>query len=151
LDKIPTRFNLLRRGVELNGEEVECIACGEASENSTHLLLHCPVATAVWYNISRWLGIYFVNPPNLFISFASFLGTTSSKKRKKGFALIWHAVVWVLWKARNDRIFNNKLLSVEEVVDLVKVMAWIWFLGRLTRHPCLLYEWYQEPICCLEA
>jgi hypothetical protein len=151
LDRIPTRSNLLRRGVRLNGEEAGCILCGAISENSVHLLLHCPVASAVWYKLCRWLRFYFANPPNLFISFASFLGFTCLKKRKKGLALIWHAAVWVLWKVRNDRIFNNKLISVEEVVELIKVTAWRWFLGRLTRHPCLFYEWNHEPFCCMDA
>jgi hypothetical protein len=35
--------------------------------------------------VCRWLGIYLVNPPNLFISFASFLGFAGSKKKEKRF------------------------------------------------------------------
>ncbi|KAK2381201.1 hypothetical protein QL285_068827 [Trifolium repens] len=31
-------------------------------------------------------------------------------------------------KTRNDRIFNNKIVLVEEVVDSVKRLSWLWFL-----------------------
>jgi hypothetical protein len=149
--KIATRSNLLRRGVGFGGEATGCSFCGAVSETPIHLLLHCNLTAAVWYRVVSWLGLCFVNPPNLFISFASFVGNGSSKKRKKGLAVIWHALIWVIWKVRNDRIFNNKLLSVEEVVDMVKVTAWRWFLGRVTKHPCLWYEWLREPICCFDA
>jgi hypothetical protein len=88
IGKIPTRSNLLRRGVGLVGEATSCCFCGAASETPVHLLLHCNFASAVWYRVSSWLGFNLVNPPNLFISFASFLGNTSLKKRKKGLTVI---------------------------------------------------------------
>jgi hypothetical protein len=151
IGKIPTRSNLLRRGVGLGGGATGCCFCGAASETPVHLLLHCGFAAAVWYRVLSWLGFNLVNPPNLFISFASFLGITSLKKRKKGLAVIWHALIWVIWKVHNDRIFNAKLRSVEEVVESVQVTAWRWWLGRATGQPCLWYEWLHEPICCLDA
>jgi hypothetical protein len=73
------------------------------------------------------------------------------KKKKLGLLLIWHAVIWGIWKVRNDHVFNNKVYTIDEVVDLVMVKAWCWFLGRLTKHPCMLYEWQHEPLCCLDA
>jgi hypothetical protein len=84
LDKIPTKNNLFRRGVALDATVIGCNFCNVEIESTIHLLLHCSLASAVWYKVSRWLGIYHVNPPNLFISFASFLGFAGSKKRKKG-------------------------------------------------------------------
>jgi hypothetical protein len=46
---------------------------------SNHLLLHCDFALGVWYAVSIWLGLTSVNPPNLFISFASLVGFGNSK------------------------------------------------------------------------
>jgi hypothetical protein len=66
-------------------ENIESSFCSAAIESSAHLLLHCNLASAVWYKVCRWLGIFLVYPPNLFISFASFLGFAGSKKKEKRF------------------------------------------------------------------
>jgi hypothetical protein len=150
LDRIPTKPNLFRRGVVREVEATGCSLCGGGIETSIHLLLHCNIASAVWYRVSKWLGFTYVNPPNLFISCALFVSFATSKKRKLGLLLIWHAVIWVIWKVRNDCIFNNKAYTIDEVVDLVMVSAWRWFVGRLTKNPCLWYEWQHEPLCCID-
>jgi hypothetical protein len=129
IDKIPSRSNLFRRGVVQEVEDTYCNRCGVSIETTTQILLHCNLASTVWYRVCNWLGNSLVNPPNLFISYASFVGLPNTKKRRNGFALIWHTVIWVNWKALNDSVFNNKLSTVEEVVDLIKVTAWRWFLG----------------------
>jgi hypothetical protein len=59
--------------------------------------------------------------------------------------LIWQVVLWSIWKAGNDSIFNNKAVTVLEAVDNTKVTSWRWYLGRLAKLPCLLYEWLREP------
>jgi hypothetical protein len=33
--------------------------------------------------------------------------------------MVWHAVVWALWRARNDKIFNDKKVNVEELFDKI--------------------------------
>jgi hypothetical protein len=38
---------------------------------------------------------------------------------------------------------------VEEVVDEIKRLSWQWYIGRLAKRPCLLYEWIWNPIDCL--
>jgi hypothetical protein len=37
--------------------------------------------------------------------------------------VIWLAFVWVLWKVRNDRVFNNVVVDVPAIFDLVQRMS----------------------------
>jgi hypothetical protein len=37
---------------------------------------------------------------------------------------------------------------IEELVDHVKFQSWKWFVGRVAKNPCLLYEWQWSPIDC---
>jgi hypothetical protein len=119
-------------------------------ETSQHLLLHCNFASGVWYAIFNWLSVSYISPPNLSISFASMAGMGVSKRRKKGLMLLWQVVLWSIWRARNDKLFNNKEASVNEVVESIKNIPWKWYLGRIANHPCLLYEWLKEPWYCME-
>jgi hypothetical protein len=50
-------------------------------------------------------------PPNLMSLFDCFVAATKNKKTRKEFLLIWHTVVWSLWGARNNCIFNNIVKS----------------------------------------
>ncbi|XP_045791386.1 uncharacterized protein LOC123886091 [Trifolium pratense] len=52
-------------------------------------------------------------------------------------------------RRRNDCVFNNGVLNVGEVVEQVKVLSWKWFVGRVAKGPCLLYEWRWSPLECM--
>jgi hypothetical protein len=96
----------------------------------------------------RWLGLTIVIPPNFAISFAVFVWYAIDKRTKKGLILIWNAIMWVLWKNQNECVFNNKEINIEEMVDHVKLLSWKWFISRMAKGPCLLYEWNWSPFDC---
>jgi hypothetical protein len=71
----------------------------------------CRLALAVWSNIMNWLGLQSVQPSDLCSSFESFgFSFNVGKKRRKRLYLIWHVVIWSLWKARNACIFEEKVM-----------------------------------------
>lgn len=70
----------------------------------------------------NWLQFHLITPPSLFIHLFGW----STKKRKRGAWLIWHAVIWVIWKMRNDKIFKNIVKEVDEMVEQIKVVSWNW-------------------------
>jgi hypothetical protein len=49
-------------------------------------------------------------------------------------------VVWSLWSARNDAIFNGKPMEWMEIVEDIKFLSWKWSADRLKITPCLFYE-----------
>jgi hypothetical protein len=46
--------------------------------------------------------------------------------------------VVVIWKERNDRIFNNGGVVIDETVDRIKAVSWEWFIGRAAKGPSSL-------------
>jgi len=46
MDKVPTKTNLKRRGVQLS--DVTCVLCGLEEETNTHLFLTCNIAHKIW-------------------------------------------------------------------------------------------------------
>jgi len=127
MDRIPTKQNLDVRNCLGTDVNAMYVLCGAVEESASHLFHHCLVADQVWKMAMNCLEFHFVTPPNLFIHSACWSDEANSKKIRRGFWLIWHAVIWVIWRERNDRIFNNKEKGVDEIVEEVKVMSCIGF------------------------
>jgi hypothetical protein len=106
-DRLPTNDNLLKRGFFQDGVADTCVLCNHFPESANHLFLNCNIAHRVWNEIFYWLGVVFVMSPSLMSLFECFSNAAKTKKSRKGFRLVWHTVVWCLWRARNDAIFNG--------------------------------------------
>jgi len=63
-----------------------------------------------------------------------------------GVFLIWLASIWVIWKRRNEVIFNNGVVEIKDLVENIEVLAWYWSMSKLS---CLYYEWCSNPRDCL--
>jgi len=149
LDRIPTRSNLVLRRVLAQEDLRNCVMCGHKEETTTHLFLHCDAAWLFWHLVFDWLGVNLMTPQNLYVHFACWSDEANPRRLKKAFWLIWHAVIWTMWKERNARIFQNQFKHVDELVDEVKALSWCWALNRLRIASCLFYEWCWNPQECL--
>lgn len=147
-NRIPTKVNLRIRNVLPAEASSSCVWCGRVDESVEHLFLHCSFAMEVWGKIMCWWNFSLVMPPNLFIHWAGWNGVESRKRLKRVLRLVWHATIWGLWKARNERIFSNGNGSIGDLVEEVKVLSWRWAMHRLQLYPCLLYEWFWNPTEC---
>ena len=124
LDRIPTRVNLVIRSCLPPDIGNNCLWCADVPETTNRLFLHCDLARNVWLNLMTWLDLSFVIPPNLFIHWECWSGGPFHKKVRNGLRMIWEARIWVIWKVRNDRIFNNVIARWDELVEEVKVLSW---------------------------
>jgi len=59
----------------------------------------------------------------MFVHFDCWSGEVILKRLKKGFWLIWHASIWMIWKERNARIFKNQFKNYDEIVDDIKALS----------------------------
>ncbi|GAU20655.1 hypothetical protein TSUD_230690 [Trifolium subterraneum] len=80
--------------------------------------------------------------------FQGFLALGLGRKNRLRWLLIWHATVWTIWNSRNDIIFARGTVSVESLVDKVKLSSWKWYLAKNPGNPCSFYEWEVHPILC---
>jgi len=90
-DRLPTRVNLVRRGVQL--ENALCPMCREDIESVQHLFCTCKVAQKVWDLCDRWKGSVTVRHEYIPTHFQNFylIGHKNSMYRVwKG---LWVAIV----------------------------------------------------------
>lgn len=50
-------------------------------------------------------------------------------------------VMWSVWKARNALIFSRKMVTVEQLVNKIKLSLWKWFLCKNSGYSCIFYKW----------
>jgi hypothetical protein len=65
LARLPTRENLVRRGIVLEGPNVGCVLCGKGRETKDHLFASCPMIWVVWSKVHRWFGMTSVVPSTI--------------------------------------------------------------------------------------
>jgi len=124
---------------------VECSMCINIIESVDHLLLKCPFAVKVWNYINGWCG------------WSDFVGESirgridqannidGPEKIKDTASLIVMATVWYVWLARNYLIFNSLPLSVDGVVDKIKVNTFLWLKYRANMLDVMWHKWYNSP------
>jgi hypothetical protein len=73
--------------------------------------------------------------------FESFHALGSSRKHiLQGVLMVWHAVIWALWRSRNVRIFSSKIVDQKEIFDRVRIVSWKLLLAKKINSPFLFYE-----------
>jgi hypothetical protein len=58
-------------------------------------------------------------------------------------------VIWLLWRTRNEKIFQDKGNNVAELLDRIKRTSWEWLLTKKVNAPCMYYEWSVNPLDCI--
>ncbi|CAN1851844.1 Putative ribonuclease H protein At1g65750, partial [Linum perenne] len=94
----------------------ECQRCRTGIEDTLHVFRDCRVAKEVWA---------FSTPPELTTSFFSdsLQDWLQRGLKHPTFSLTFGIVVWILWKARNEVTFENKLATSDQL--RLRVLHWI--------------------------
>lgn len=124
--RLPTKMNLLRRGIGLLSEEQCCIFCKTAAENENHLFLSCDMIYNLWCKIYGWMQYAGAQHGNIQEHFLQHCGLFKGKDMKAKGKAIWFAVIWTIWLERSDAIFNNSKPDLVRMLDLVKWRSWGW-------------------------
>jgi hypothetical protein len=95
-----------------------------------------------------WLGFDYVPQNSIMQVFKSFFGMGVGRRVRLGMILVWYVFVWTIWTSRNDTIFAGGSSKIENLMDMVKLSSWKWFLGKKPDSPCSLYEWEVQPLLC---
>ena len=143
MDRIPTRYHIDLRGIDLNS--VRCPLYDGDIETSQHLFVDCPVSSDLWKFISSWWGLtsYPNDLPNL-LSWADSLNP--NKATKLCFFNVIQTATWVLWRYRNRVCFDPKPPRKDTLGEQVKVLSHSWISNRSRNSHLNWIDWIYDPI-----
>jgi len=73
-----------------------------------HICVLACVFSSLWSHVLHWLGISSVSSSDIRQHFIQFTTMAGLPRFTHSFLrVIWFASVWVLWKERNNRVFQN--------------------------------------------
>ncbi|XP_028059454.1 uncharacterized protein LOC114263152 [Camellia sinensis] len=125
--------SFLRRIGMLNGNvDVCCIFCKEMEETSIHVLLHCPFVWWIWSYFVNWWGLQWVLPGSVQDLLDWWAGCRHTKMVKKIWSVVPLAILWSIWKQRNDCVFNGVQRSLDALCENIKVIIAVWVKSAFT-------------------
>ena len=84
-----------------------CFMCGEGEEIVDHLLIHCPSVRGLWELLLAIVGFSWVFLLSVKETLLSWRGSFVGKKRKRAWMVAPLSIFWIVWRERNNLVFNN--------------------------------------------
>ena len=104
-----------------------CKLCMEQGESADHLFLHCSVTLGLWHRLFQLAKMDWVPPKS--ISDMMCINYKGFGKSKRG-VILWQnasiALIWVVWRERNARIFEDKTRNSGNLWDSIHFLTSFW-------------------------
>ena len=104
-----------------------CKLCMKHGETVDHLFLHCSLTMGLWHRLFQLAKTDWVPPRSISDMLSTnFNGFRSSKRG----IVLWQdaciALMWVVWRERNARIFEDKVRNSEYLWDSICFLTSFW-------------------------
>ena len=126
LDKLPTKTNLIRKGVLLDNDL--CPLCNSHPETVNHLFVECDKAIEARGVINTWWKVFASNGRRL----DEILIADGDNNRKVSTikSVILHAYIWLIWKSRNTVAFKGTPCNPRIIANDVQSESFLWIKNR---------------------
>ncbi|GKC07669.1 RNA-directed DNA polymerase, eukaryota, partial [Tanacetum coccineum] len=145
LDRLPTRVNLMHRGIYVSS--LSCPICSSQFEDMSHLLFSCTMATDVTRLVCRWWDLVW-SPLGSYSEWLSWfnsirLGSNLKTMLEGVFFVTW----WCLWNFRNRFLFAAQKPRKDVIFDDIVARSFSWCNARCSssfswdiwiQHPSLI-------------
>jgi len=121
------------------------------SHQCQHIFIECVVAQRVWSLCFRWIGIVFVQHKDILTHFEGFYLPQLSNRKNLLWKGVWATIVTCIWEQRNSIVFNQGVVDVEEIFQMVQLKAWLWLKHRGHSFSYSFADWMLNPLICIRS
>ncbi|XP_050207305.1 uncharacterized protein LOC126656744 [Mercurialis annua] len=145
--RVPSKEFLVIRGI-MGVDNASCCFCSSL-ESQDHLLMHCVFARLVWNGILGKIGVSWVMPNSLDDFYRVWLNILPRNSYAKLWELLWIVIVWEIWNCRNKRIFQQKIMKVDDIILSGFHKAVFYFVSCNASFPYSGMDFFRSPDCIL--
>lgn len=115
-NRLKTREALQSRNFNINGG---CLFCNHPFENASHVFFKCSFTAAIWTNLLLKVGIR-RTPQHWRTEFNWFKKKVAGRIQKARLLRgLLSSCVYYIWTERNEKLFNHRALSKEELCNKI--------------------------------
>ncbi|GJZ61623.1 RNA-directed DNA polymerase, eukaryota [Tanacetum coccineum] len=133
MDALPSRFNISRRGIDI--ESILCPVCECGVESSSHLFFKCSLVRQIVRKISVWWDVAYKDVNSYEEWLTWLVSLRISAKLKMMFEGVFYILWWHIWTYRNKIIFETKAPMKSVIYDDVVSSLFYWCRFRCEKSP----------------
>ncbi|GJT62657.1 RNA-directed DNA polymerase, eukaryota, reverse transcriptase zinc-binding domain protein [Tanacetum coccineum] len=144
LNKLPTRMNLMNRGITMQSNQ--CGICDTWDETVNHLMLHCDLDRDVWALIGRWWTLDFLSVLSIRDLMSWVDDTRPHILAKKVLHVVVGTTTWSIWNFRNQNVFQEEKPKKALLFDSIVSTSFFWLSNRNNNFRINWIGFLQDPI-----
>ncbi|GJW13637.1 RNA-directed DNA polymerase, eukaryota [Tanacetum coccineum] len=141
-DCLPTRVNLMHRGVDLTTSN--CPICHEFEEDINHILLSCDFAKSVMRRVCRWWDLDLQGWSSFQEWQTWFLSLRLASKNKNCLEGVFYVAWWSIWSFRNRCVFEDSPPRRSTIFDDIVLHSFNWCHNRC-KSKFSWVDWLKNP------
>ncbi|XP_021990866.1 uncharacterized protein LOC110887596 [Helianthus annuus] len=135
---------LAKRNVQVGS--LTCPVCEWCAESTEHVFTGCSLAVEVWAAVGQWCRL----SPVLAFGVKELLEIFKEAAGSKWGKNIIHGIImvscWCIWLARNEKIFQDKVISGRVVMANIKRLSVFWLNHRSKYKELSWDSWIKYPL-----
>ncbi|GJW86282.1 RNA-directed DNA polymerase, eukaryota [Tanacetum coccineum] len=143
---LPTRFNISRRGMDI--DSIVCPICNAGVESTNHIFFQCVVVRQIIRKISsRWNIDY--SDVNFYEEWKVWLVSIRIQSKLKGVLEgVYYGLWWYMWNFRNKLLFDKKIPEKALIFDNLVSSSFYWCKFRC-KASFKWDDWLKNPYIVL--
>ncbi|GJV96160.1 RNA-directed DNA polymerase, eukaryota, reverse transcriptase zinc-binding domain protein [Tanacetum coccineum] len=147
LNKLPSRVNLDRRGIDVIW--ITCPSCQGDLETVNHTFFNCGLAKELWSLLAKWWDLDIPMCGNI-AEWHAWLGDLHvSSKVRLAIEGVGGTLLWSIWNFRNNLIFSSTPPKKSMIWDSVVSQSFLWISSRNPKCKISWIGWLYNPIATI--
>ncbi|PWA54094.1 RNA-directed DNA polymerase, eukaryota [Artemisia annua] len=148
LNRLPTKDNLMRRGIALSSSV--CLFCGKEEESRDHCFLLCPIIKIIWKKVWSWWKSPSLFCPSLDDILKGNFEFLDNKLVSKLLHVVCLSLLWHIWRWRNKILHaqtesGETPIRHEDIFPSLQRMSFLWTSNRAPINRVVWDNWIQRP------